>query len=86
MHRVHHSAAGEEMNSNFGFNIPWWDRLFGTYRARPAAGHTELLLGLREFRDPRFVHVLWLLRQPLLRSEDYISCANSEASEQSNSN
>ncbi|MGB8528845.1 MAG: sterol desaturase family protein, partial [Rhodoplanes sp.] len=39
MHRVHHSIVVRETNSNFGFNLPWWDRLFGTYRAQPAAGH-----------------------------------------------
>ena len=38
MHRVHHSIARAETDSNFGFNLPWWDRLFGTYRAKPAAG------------------------------------------------
>src|SRR5215467_11408793 len=39
MHRVHHSALRRETDSNFGFNVPWWDRLFGTYRAQPEAGH-----------------------------------------------
>ena len=39
MHRVHHSIIPDETNSNFGFNLPWWDRLLGTYRAQPAAGH-----------------------------------------------
>ena len=40
MHRVHHSIVRTETNSNFGFNFPWWDRLFGTYRAQPARGTT----------------------------------------------
>src|SRR5207248_457013 len=39
MHRVHHSIVSRETNSNFGFNLPWWDFLFGTYRAQPGAGH-----------------------------------------------
>ena len=39
MHRVHHSIEVRETNSNFGFNLPWWDRLFGTYRDQPEAGH-----------------------------------------------
>src|SRR6266404_3669524 len=52
MHRVHHSAVPEETNSNFGFNFPWWDRLFGTYRAQPAAGHLAMTIGLDSFRDP----------------------------------
>ncbi|NDY43008.1 sterol desaturase family protein [Dissulfurirhabdus thermomarina] len=52
MHRVHHSVAIRETNSNFGFNFPWWDRIFGTYRAQPAAGHRGMTIGLAQFRDP----------------------------------
>ena len=52
MHRVHHSIDMRETNSNFGFNLPWWDRLFGTYRPQPAAGHEGMTLGVKEFRDP----------------------------------
>ena len=52
MHRVHHSVVVAETNSNFGFNLPWWDRLFGTYRAAPAAGHQGMTIGLAQFRDP----------------------------------
>ncbi|GLR68197.1 sterol desaturase [Acidocella aquatica] len=52
MHRVHHSVIPAETNSNFGFNIPWWDRLLGTYRAQPAAGHEGMSIGLAAFRDP----------------------------------
>ena len=59
MHRVHHSIEPEETNSNFGFNLPWWDRLFGTYRAQPAAGHGAMTIGLDQFRDP---HELWIHR------------------------
>jgi sterol desaturase/sphingolipid hydroxylase (fatty acid hydroxylase superfamily) len=51
MHRVHHSVAIRETNSNFGFNFPWWDRIFGTYRAQPAAGHIGMTIGLSQFRD-----------------------------------
>jgi sterol desaturase/sphingolipid hydroxylase (fatty acid hydroxylase superfamily) len=53
MHRVHHSVDKEETNSNFGFNLPWWDRLFGTYRAQPRRGHEKMIIGLQTFRDPR---------------------------------
>ena len=53
MHRVHHSVIVNETNSNFGFSLPWWDRLFGTYRAQPAAGHERMTIGLEQFRDPR---------------------------------
>jgi sterol desaturase/sphingolipid hydroxylase (fatty acid hydroxylase superfamily) len=52
MHRVHHSVIIRETNSNFGFNLPWWDRLFGTYRSGPAAGHEGMTIGLSHFRDP----------------------------------
>ena len=51
MHRVHHSIHARETNSNFGFNLPWWDRLLGTYRAQPAEGHTGMTIGLTQFRD-----------------------------------
>ncbi len=52
MHRVHHSVIIRETNSNFGFNLPWWDRLLGTYRSGPAAGHEGMTIGLSHFRDP----------------------------------
>jgi sterol desaturase/sphingolipid hydroxylase (fatty acid hydroxylase superfamily) len=69
MHRVHHSAVPSETNSNFGFNLPWWDYLFGTYRARPAAGHTGMTIGLRQLRDARRVERLhWMLALPFLGS------------------
>ena len=51
MHRVHHSTLESETNSNFGFNIPWWDRLFGSYTAQPKDGHAGMTIGLDEFRD-----------------------------------
>lgn len=51
MHRVHHSVEDDETNSNFGFNLPWWDRLFGTYRDQPRAGHEAMTIGIRSFRD-----------------------------------
>jgi len=52
MHRVHHSHLADEANSNFGFNLSLWDRLFGTYRDQPAAGHTDMIIGIDTFRDP----------------------------------
>jgi sterol desaturase/sphingolipid hydroxylase (fatty acid hydroxylase superfamily) len=55
MHRVHHSIEGDETNSNFGFNLPWWDRLFGTYRAQPRAGHEGMTVGLQGHADPHEV-------------------------------
>jgi sterol desaturase/sphingolipid hydroxylase (fatty acid hydroxylase superfamily) len=51
MHRVHHSVERDETDSNFGFNLPLWDRLFGTYRAQPRAGHQAMAIGIPELRD-----------------------------------
>jgi sterol desaturase/sphingolipid hydroxylase (fatty acid hydroxylase superfamily) len=69
MHRVHHSIAARETNSNFGFNLPWWDRLFGTYRAQPAAGHDAMTLGIEQFRDPAEQRLDRMLTQPF-REDD----------------
>jgi len=67
MHRVHHSIVTRETNSNFGFNLPWWDWLFGTYRAQPAAGHVAMEIGLPQFRDPSELRLDRMLLQPLRR-------------------
>jgi sterol desaturase/sphingolipid hydroxylase (fatty acid hydroxylase superfamily) len=64
MHRVHHSILVRETNSNFGFNLPWWDRLFGTYCAQPAAGHEGMTIGIGQFRDPRELGFVRMLLQP----------------------
>jgi sterol desaturase/sphingolipid hydroxylase (fatty acid hydroxylase superfamily) len=64
MHRVHHSVTIRETNSNFGFNFPWWDRLFGTYRAQPVAGHEGMTIGLSQFRDPKQNNLLRMLILP----------------------
>jgi sterol desaturase/sphingolipid hydroxylase (fatty acid hydroxylase superfamily) len=64
MHRVHHSIVVRETNSNFGFNLPWWDRLFGTYRAQPAAGHDGVTIGVEQFRDRRELRLDRMLAQP----------------------
>ncbi len=53
MHRVHHSVISRETNSNFGFNLPWWDFLLGTYLSQPAAGHEKMTIGLSAIRDER---------------------------------
>jgi sterol desaturase/sphingolipid hydroxylase (fatty acid hydroxylase superfamily) len=58
MHRVHHSVDPDETNSNFGFNLAWWDRLLGTYRAQPRAGHAGMTIGIHDHRDPREVAAL----------------------------
>ncbi len=64
MHRVHHSIRVRETNSNFGFNLPWWDRLFGTYREAPAAGHERMTIGIEQFRDARELRLDRMLLQP----------------------
>jgi sterol desaturase/sphingolipid hydroxylase (fatty acid hydroxylase superfamily) len=64
MHRVHHSIDPRETNSNFGFNFSVWDRLFGTYRPAPAAGHTGMTIGITQFRDARELWLDRMLTQP----------------------
>lgn len=64
MHRVHHSADPDETNRNFGFNFPWWDRLFRSYCAQPRLGHTDMRVGLPEFREADELRLDRLLSQP----------------------
>jgi sterol desaturase/sphingolipid hydroxylase (fatty acid hydroxylase superfamily) len=64
MHRVHHSIAVHETNSNFGFNSPWWDRLLGTYFAQPEAGHDRMTIGIDLFRDSKQLRLGRMLLQP----------------------
>ena len=64
MHRVHHSTIPVETNSNYGFSVPLWDRLFSTYRAQPAEGHEEMHIGLDEFRKPEDARLDKMLKQP----------------------
>jgi sterol desaturase/sphingolipid hydroxylase (fatty acid hydroxylase superfamily) len=66
MHRIHHSVIREETNSNFGFNLPWWDRLLGTYRADPEKGQTAMTLGLDQFRNPGRLTLPWMLMLPFV--------------------
>jgi sterol desaturase/sphingolipid hydroxylase (fatty acid hydroxylase superfamily) len=64
MHRVHHSVFPRETNANFGFNLPWWDRLLGTYLAQPSKGHEGMTIGLNQFRDPSRLTLPWMLILP----------------------
>jgi sterol desaturase/sphingolipid hydroxylase (fatty acid hydroxylase superfamily) len=64
MHLVHHSIQPTETNSNFGFNLSWWDRLFGTYRPEPSAGQEAMTIGIEQFRDPRELRLDRMLVQP----------------------
>lgn len=74
MHRVHHSVEDDETNSNFGFNLPWWDRLLGTYRDQPRAGHEGMTIGIHVYNQPR--DVSWLPGLMMLpfrgRISDYV--------------
>jgi sterol desaturase/sphingolipid hydroxylase (fatty acid hydroxylase superfamily) len=65
MHRIHHSVRGEEMNRNFGFNLPWWDRLLGTYLDRAIDGAAPGELGVAELRDQPVDHLRWMLTDPV---------------------
>jgi sterol desaturase/sphingolipid hydroxylase (fatty acid hydroxylase superfamily) len=66
MHRVHHSVIKVETNSNYGFNIPWWDYIFRTYRPQPSAGQIKMRIGLNEFQGDKVVFLHWLLLQPFV--------------------
>ena len=66
MHRVHHSINPLETHSNFGFNLPWWDRIFRTYRAQPLAGHVAMTIGLPQFRTARDQWIDKMLLQPFV--------------------
>ncbi len=67
MHRVHHSIVHNETDSNYGFNLAIWDRLFGTYIDQPAAGHKDMKIGLGEWQDERPTNLLWSLKVPFIK-------------------
>jgi sterol desaturase/sphingolipid hydroxylase (fatty acid hydroxylase superfamily) len=66
MHRIHHSVYKPETDSNFGFNLPWWDYLFGTYRAQPMEPHTRMKLGLSQFLEAPVGRLTWMLQAPFV--------------------
>ena len=68
MHRIHHSTITQETDSNFGFNLPWWDHLFGTYRPWPSVSHQKMSIGLTEYqKDLRVEQLQWMLVLPFLK-------------------
>lgn len=81
MHRVHHSVVVRETNSNFGFNLPWWDRIFGTYRAEPAAGQASMIIGVEEIRDPREQRLDRMLTQPVRAGDSAYALGRREPAE-----
>jgi len=70
MHRIHHSVSSQEYGCNFGFNLPWWDKLFGTYLVNPALGHLDMEVGTKQFRTRRDLWLDKLLIQPFLSEWD----------------
>ena len=70
MHRVHHSVIKTEIDSNFGFDLPWWDRLFGTYKDQPQDGHDGMTIGLPILRDPGWLRLDRMMAQPFADERD----------------
>lgn len=68
MHRIHHSTLMDEANSNYGFNLSCWDRLFASYTAAPSRPQDSMPIGLDQFRNPREAWIDRLLLQPFTRS------------------
>ncbi len=71
MHRVHHSVEDDETNSNFGFSLPWWDRIFGTYKDQPKAGHLGMTIGIHKYHDLK--QISWLPGMLLLPFQGKVS-------------
>lgn len=69
MHRVHHSSIRQETDSNYGFNFPFWDRVFRTYRPQPGRGHQGIEIGLTEYRGVRAARLFWALALPFLANK-----------------
>lgn len=68
MHRIHHSVIPQETNSNFGFNLPWWDYLFGTYCAYPSVNYQEMSIGLSDYqKNLRVIKLPWMLLLPFVQ-------------------
>ena len=80
MHRIHHSVEINEANTNFGFSLPWWDRLFGTYRAQPRKTHEAMTIGIATFREPASCDRLpGMLSMPFAKKTAGYSIGRSEA-------
>lgn len=64
MHRVHHSIIAEEHNTNYGFNLSIWDRIFSTYTDQPKHGHDDMTIGLEQWQDDKPSRIDWTLMVP----------------------
>lgn len=69
MHRVHHSVIGKETDSNYGFNLSCWDRLFGSYNAQPIEGHQKMKIGLNQFHLKKHQNIIWMFASPFLKKD-----------------
>lgn len=67
MHRVHHSVYRDETDSNYGFSLSIWDRLFRTYRSQPRDGHDAMTIGVGEYQDEKPANLVWCLVEPFKR-------------------
>ena len=77
MHRIHHSVVPKETDSNFGFNLSIWDRLFKTYTDQPEKGHLDMDIGLMEFKDPKYQLLHWMLLTPFVKTPEIKNVAAS---------
>jgi sterol desaturase/sphingolipid hydroxylase (fatty acid hydroxylase superfamily) len=68
MHRVHHSILKHETNSNYGFNMSIWDKVFGSYHAQPDMGHQNMTIGLEQYQAQPTHSILWMLRLPFIET------------------
>jgi sterol desaturase/sphingolipid hydroxylase (fatty acid hydroxylase superfamily) len=66
MHRIHHSVRPAETNSNYGFNLSCWDRLFRTYTEQPRDGHDRMVIGLNEFQTTNELRISRMLALPFV--------------------
>jgi len=68
-HRVHHSTIVKETDSNYGFFLSLWDRLFRTYTPQPKLGHDEMVIGLDEYQSTGGVSIAWCLGEPFKKGK-----------------
>ena len=83
MHRVHHSILKHETNSNYGFNLSIWDRLFGSYHAQPDLGHDKMTIGLEQYQtNTPTSSILWMLKLPFTQTGGIYSQPNIKKAEE----
>ena len=70
MHRIHHSVEADENSRNFGFNFPWWDKLFNTYKDQPNKEHAAIKIGIRGYQEQDSIGLLSLLAQPFNKDQE----------------